>query len=54
MRLGSLVKLAQTKSDQNVTLLDYLVANVVEKQPQVLEVAQDFATLADAARVSLC
>ena len=53
VRLGSLVKLAQTKSNQNVTLLDYLVANLLDKQPQVLEVAQDFPTLADAARVSL-
>ncbi|CAK9015632.1 Delphilin (Glutamate receptor, partial [Durusdinium trenchii] len=53
VRLSSLVKLSQTKSNQNTTLLEYIVRHLEDKEPRVLDIADDFPDLADASRCSM-
>lgn len=53
VRLASLVKLSQTKSNQNTTLLQYLVEHLEKKDPHVLEFADDFPDLLESSRCSM-
>ncbi|GBG24777.1 Formin-F [Hondaea fermentalgiana] len=53
VRLASLVKLSQTKSAQNTTLLQYIVEHLIAKDPHVLEIADDFPDLAEATRCNM-
>jgi len=53
VKLSSLIKLSQTKSNKNTTLMEYLVEHLIDKDPAVLHVAEDFPDLSESARCNL-
>jgi len=53
IHLGSLIKLTQTKSNSSSTLLEYLVKNLDENDPDVLNLVNDFDSLASASKCNL-